>query len=75
MLVSSVILSGMLLSGFTNSLNLSTIFPFSIFTAPISIILSFLLEKPVVSKSKTTKVSSIVLSPALDTIGTPSSTR
>ena len=52
--VSSVILYGINFSGFTNSLNLSTIFPSSILTAPISIILSFFAENPVVSRSNTT---------------------
>ena len=56
--VNSIILYGIGLLGFTNSLKLSTITPFLIFTAPISIILSFLDENPVVSKSNTTYVSS-----------------
>jgi len=59
----------MSIPGFTNSLNLSTIFSFSILTAPISIILSFSLESPVVSISKTTKQSSKFSFLLLITIG------
>jgi len=52
--VNSIILYGIGRLGLTNSLKLSIISPFLILTAPISIILSFLDENPVVSKSNTT---------------------
>src|SRR3712207_2558241 len=74
-LVSSVILYGILISGLMNVLKESIILPFFILTAPISMILSYSLENPVVSKSKTTKVLFIVCPLTLVTIGTPSFTR
>ena len=52
-LVRFVISKGIGRSGFTKVLNLSTICPFSTFTAPISIILSRIELNPVVSISKT----------------------
>ena len=52
--VSCSILKGMGTWGFTNSEKRETIFPSSTRTAPISIILFFTEEKPVVSMSKTT---------------------
>ena len=54
MVVSSVIRFGIGLSGSMNSENLSVMTPFLILTAPISIILSFFMENPVVSISNTT---------------------
>ena len=51
--VNSVIFSGMCFSGLTNVENISFISPFTIFTAPISVILSFAAPKPVVSMSNT----------------------
>ena len=56
MLVSFSISKGMGTSGLTKVENRSTIFPFSTFTAPISIILFFRGLKPVVSISNTTQV-------------------
>ena len=56
MLVSFSISKGIGTSGLTNVENLSVIFPFSTFTAPISIILFLMGLKPVVSISKTTQV-------------------
>ena len=52
--VSSTTTCGISLSGLINCENLSTIVPSTIFTAPISVILSFLEDSPVVSISKTT---------------------
>jgi ABC-type multidrug transport system fused ATPase/permease subunit len=49
-------------AGFTKAENVSLISPFTTLTAPISIIASFSALKPVVSRSKTTKLSSKVLS-------------
>ena len=53
-LVSLVISKGIGLSGFTKVLNLSIILPLTTFTAPISMILSFMALNPVVSISNTT---------------------
>ena len=50
--------------GLTNVLNRSTISPFTTFTAPISMILSRMALKPVVSMSNTIYVSSSVCVPA-----------
>ena len=55
--------------------NLSTISPFTTFTAPISVIASFFAEKPVVSISNTIKPSSKVLSIGFVTSSFKSSTR
>ena len=52
--VISVIFSDITISGLTSWLYSSVIFPFSTLTAPISVILSLYLDKPVVSKSNTT---------------------
>ena len=57
-LVNCSILRGIGISGLTNVLKRSIIFPFCTFTAPISIILSLFALNPVVSKSNTTYVSS-----------------
>ena len=56
--VSSSILNGIGTSGFINVEYLSTISPPMTFTAPISMILFFSGEKPVVSISNTTYLSS-----------------
>ena len=74
MLVRFVISKGIGRSGFTNVLNLSTIFPFTTLTAPISMILSRMELNPVVSISNTIYVSSSDCSPALTAISVRSST-
>ena len=56
--VSCSILYGIGILGLTKVENLSTTFLFCILTAPISMILSLTGERPVVSKSNTTYVSS-----------------
>ena len=56
--VTSVTLSGMCLSGFTNSLNSPITSPDLYFITPISVIRSFVAENPVVSKSSTQYVVS-----------------
>ena len=58
-LVTSETLSGICLSGFTKQLNLSITSLFLTFIIPISVILSFVAENPVVSKSNTQYVVSI----------------
>ena len=58
MLVRLVISKGIGRSGFTNVLNLSTIFPSVTLTAPISMIRSRMALNPVVSISNTMYVSS-----------------
>ena len=56
--VSLTILGGITVSGFIRLLYLSTTSLFFIKTAPISVILSFIFDNPVVSISKTTNSSS-----------------
>ena len=58
-LVTSETLSGICLSGFTKQLNSSITSLFLTFIIPISVILSFDAENPVVSKSNTQYVVSI----------------
>ena len=73
--VSSSILNGIGTSGFINVEYLSTISPPMTFTAPISMILFFSGEKPVVSISNTTYLSSSDCPAAFSTISFVSSTR
>ncbi len=73
--VSFSISNGMGTSGLTKAENLSTICPFTTFTAPISIMRLVTGEKPVVSMSNTTKVSSSVCPLPSVTISFRSSTR
>ena len=73
--VSFSILNEIGICGLTKVLNLSTIFPSVIFTAPISIMRSASAENPVVSRSNTTYVSVNCCPFGLVTICLVSSTR